>query len=235
MNLRIRMISRMDARQPMLMPMRSHLRGATLVAAAALALALAIPAGSARAAILPLDPTVSDAGNGTFIWSYSAKLSVGSQIQTGDSFTINDFAGLVSGGLTLPSGWSVAVENTSTLPPGVSLIVPDDPNIGNLRFVYTGPTTIVNSSPDASLALGIFSATSTVNDNLVHFSSSVYQNHDNSNPTGPVATGQGPVRTPTLGSPPPPVPEPSAYLLMGIGAVLLSSPFLRRQARLSAE
>lgn len=213
--------------QPRMSALMSVLKPKGWTVAVAAALAVLAAAGPARASILPDEPQVTDAGQGRFIWSYAAGLSAGSQIETGDSFTITDFAGFIAGGVTMPSGWSVAFERTTDLPSGLTLEFADDPNVENLRFVYTGPTTIVSNGPNG-LALGIFSAMSIVGPSQVHYSSTVYINHPAGNIDGPATSGQGVVRTPT-GVTLAPVPEPSSYALMGLGAALLAARARRRR------
>lgn len=172
------------------------------------ALAATIFAGmisaSARADIIMQDPTVTTSGS-NFTWSYPVVLTTNTQIQTGDFFVLYDFNGYVPGSIFAPANWSATAQLTTTPPPGISPLAPDNATVFNLRFEYTGTTTIVNSS-GSSLALGNFGATSTLSQPTAGLFAA--QTHDNTFPSL-LAVNQGFVAVP--------VPEPATFVMAGIG------------------
>lgn len=127
----------------------------------AAAVALVASVGSAQAGLLPVSVTVQpEAGN--FRWTYSVVLPTDMKLQSGNYFTIYDFAGYVGGSGTVsstspdPSFSQYWTMSTSPLGPTPDRLNPqDDPAIGNLTFTYTGPTI-----PSGQLTLGNFAATS---------------------------------------------------------------------------
>jgi hypothetical protein len=185
--------------------------GATLLAGALGVGFVGAVAPSARAAIVPLDPNIS--GGGPFTFTYQSNLSVNSQVQEGDFFTIYDFAEYSPASIFAPTGWSAIAELVSAPPPGVALLDPDDPAQFNLRFVRTG-TTIINTDPLQEIDLGDFGAVSLNNQTRIDVSA--YRNHDNSNPGGNPATGQNAVIVPQV------IPEPTSLAALGAGLVLLT-------------
>ena len=131
------------------------------VAAAATGVAVAMTSGSANAGLLPVSVTVQpEAGN--FRWTYSVVLPTNMQLQSGNYFTIYDFAGYQAGSGTVtatspdPSFSKFWTLSTSLLGPTPDRLNPqDDPNLTNLTFTYTGPTI-----PSGQMTLGNFSAVS---------------------------------------------------------------------------
>jgi len=95
-------------------------------------------------------------------FNYHADLvesSVNSQIQTGDFFTIYDFAGFIPGSTLQPANWTFAstLVGLTPLVPGPPVVLPaDDPLLPNLTWVYTG-TAPITTPPTL---LGSFSAES---------------------------------------------------------------------------
>lgn len=122
---------------------------ARLVAVAAVAVA---GIGSASAGLLPTSVTVTpEAGN--YRWTYAIVLPTDMKLQSGNYFTIYDFAGYVPGGDFAPDGWTVSALSSGTTPP---LVNPsDDAGLVNLTFTYTGPVI-----PSGQLGLGNFWAIS---------------------------------------------------------------------------
>ena len=84
------------------------------------------------------------------------------QLQSGNYFTIYDFAGYVpgTGTVTAPgvgtstSNWTITSSNSGVTPSG--LTPTDNSSVPNLTFTYNGPTI-----PSGQLTLGNFSADST--------------------------------------------------------------------------
>ena len=116
--------------------------------------ALLLGSGSlARADIIPEVSTVTPNGS-NFTWTYTAALTNDETLQSGNFFTIYDFAGFVSGTNFQPANWVFSSANVGVTPPRVTPT--DNPNIPNLTFTYTGPN--VGPGP---VDLGLFGADST--------------------------------------------------------------------------
>ena len=114
---------------------------ARLFAVAAVA---ALSGGSASAGLLPVSVTVQpEAGN--FRWTYSVVLPTDMKLQSGNYFTIYDFAGYKTGSGMVTSAspdpsfsqyWKLS---TAKLGPTPDRLNPqDDPTIANLTFTYSG-------------------------------------------------------------------------------------------------
>ena len=109
--------------------------------------------GLARADIIPEVSTVTPNGS-NFTWTYSASLTNDETLQSGNFFTIYDFAGYVSGTNFQPANWVFSSANVGVTP---SRVTPtDNPSIPNLTWTYTGPN--VGPGP---VDLGLFGADST--------------------------------------------------------------------------
>jgi hypothetical protein len=193
---------------------------ARLMVAAAAVVGLA--GGSAQAGLLPTSVNVfPEAGN--YRWQYAIVLPTDMKLQTGNYFTIYDFAGLVEGSVIGPdANWAVTVQNTGAIPP---LLKPtDDPNIPNLVFRYNGPTI-----PAGQLGLGNFMATSVFGKETtkeVSFTAETNRTSDGLRDSN-ITTTDAPSGTQT--PPPPGVPEPATLLLAGLGLPLLGLARLRRK------
>jgi hypothetical protein len=157
-----------------------------------------------------LDSTNPSGSNTQF--NYSASISNGDSIVSGNNFTVYDFTGYVTGSVTAPTGWSASVGNT-TPPPNVLLSHGDDPALPNLTFTYNGSAPIAGSATVTG-----FSALS--NDNLP------LSTKDFVGVSGAVGQGLvntvGDVQVPgILGLPSPaPAPEPSSLVSVGTGLLL---------------
>lgn len=109
--------------------------------------------GLARADIIPNLSTVTPNGS-NFTWTYTAALTNDETLQSGNFFTIYDFAGYVSGTNFQPANWVFSSANVGVTP---SRVTPtDNPSIPNLTWTYTGPN--VGPGP---VDLGLFGADST--------------------------------------------------------------------------
>lgn len=184
----------------------------------ALGVALIGPLSDVRAGLLPTSVTVTPEG-GKFRWTYAIVLPTDSQLQTGNYFTIYDFAGFQAGSNSQPDGWSFSSAVKGPIPPGVD--PEDSPDLPNLHWVYTGPTTTVGQ-----VGLGNFWALSDYDAST----DSWFTARTNRVSDGRVDTNitETTVPVPTAGPPVPSVPEPATLALAGLGLPLVG---LARWAR----
>jgi hypothetical protein len=189
---------------------------ARLLAAAVAVVGLA--GGSAQAGLLPTSVTVfPEAGN--YRWQYAIVLPTDMKLQSGNYFTIYDFAGLVDGTVVPPdANWTVSTDS-GRVPP---LLNPtDDPNIPNLTFTYRGPVI-----PAGQIGLGNFMATSTFGERTeVSFTAETNRTSDGLKDSN-ITTTDAPVGEIID---PPGVPEPATLLLAGLGLPLLGLARLRKK------
>jgi hypothetical protein len=160
--------------------------------------------------------------NGTdYTWTYAADLGPdeGVGFSTPSYFTIYDLAGL-NGVISMPSGWTYTEQLTGVTPSTVT--VPDNPDIENVTFDYTGSSLagpqplgdFVITSVDGAQTAGVFS----------------YQTGISpiGGPISPqddiVDQGSGSVAVPTALT-----PEPKLGLLMALGVALLGLATRRRR------
>jgi hypothetical protein len=158
-----------------------------------------------------------DAGN--YRWQYAIVLPTDMKLQSGNYFTIYDFAGLVEGSVVTPDGnWTASVQNVGTTP---TLLNPtDDASIPNLVFTYNGPTI-----PAGQIGLGNFMASSTFGEmKEVSFTAETNRTSDGLKDSNITTTDAptGMVVNPT-------VPEPATLLLAGLGLPLLGLAKLRKK------
>ena len=172
------------------------------------AAAAAAAAGTSAAGLLPTQVTVQpDTGN--FRWTYAIVLPTDMKLQSGNYFTVYDFAGYVPGTAAGPdANWSVSVQNTGVTDPLLNPI--DDAGVPNLVFRYTGPTV-----PAGQLGLGNFVAFSSFEARKdTSFTAQTNRTSDGlldaNITTTDAPTGQIIIN-------PPGVPEPATLLLAGLG------------------
>lgn len=194
----------------------------TLIARLFTLAVLAALAGPATAGLLPVSVTVQpEAGN--FRWTYSVVLPTDMKLQSGNFFTIYDFAGYVPGSATVSSTspdssfvdfWSVSATNVGPTPNRLN--PQDDPNTTNLTFRYNGPTI-----PSGQLTLGNFSATSMFGTTQDSFFTATNPRAADGQIDSNITSTLSP-RSPTPEEPGPiATPEPATLLLAGLGLPLV--------------
>jgi hypothetical protein len=184
-------------------------------------LVLGLFAVRTEAGLLPVSATAqSDSGN--LRYTYGVVLTSDSTMQTGDYFTVYDFAGFVEGSNVQPENFAFSSGLTSGTPGGITAT--DDPAKMNLTWTYTGTDTLTGQ-----IGLGNFSAISTNQESNTStaFTGTTHRQVDglvDSNIT--LTAGPGDV------TPPPPagVPEPASMALVGIGLPLVGFFYRRRRA-----
>lgn len=99
--------------------------------------------GTAQADIIPSFQGVTNLGGGVYQFDYTADVTVNQRLETGDYFTIYDFADVL--GAVAPIDWTWSVQNLG-LTPG-KVLPDDDAALPNVTFVYLGATPIIGPSP----------------------------------------------------------------------------------------
>lgn len=171
-------------------------------------IALGLLAGPAVAGLLPVHVDKSPEGV-NYRYTYGIQLQSGAVLNSGDYFTIFDFAGLKAGTNTQPAGFEFSSSMTGRTPARLS---PDDDSaISNLTWTYTG------AGAKGEKDLGEFSAVSqyglTVEDSFTGQSHRQIDGHLNGNITD--------TQVPVPQAPNSFVPEPSSLILCALGLPML--------------
>ncbi len=182
-----------------------------------------------KAGLLPVSVSIQpDAGN--YRWTYSVVLPTDMKLQSGDYFTIYDFAGYVDGtGKVLsPHPDDSAAANwefsTAKLGPTPDRLNPgDNPEIDNLSWKYNGPTI-----PVGKLTLGNFTAISMFGESQISFFTATNPRALNGEIDNNITETLTPIGMDT--PPTPGVPEPTTLALAGLGLPLVGAArWLRRK------
>ncbi len=108
------------------------------------AIALLTVIGSVRADIIPTFVGGTPDGNNT-IWTYTINITADQNATTSDFFTIYDFGSIVPGSNTQPIDWTFSSLLTGVTPSQTN--PPDDPNVFNLTWTYTGASALPSGGP----------------------------------------------------------------------------------------
>ena len=137
--------------------MKKAMRRLWVAGISALGVAAFINSASANSIYAPAPPTVTPVGS-LFKWDYSVVVTQGSEVVSGDAFTIYDFAGF-AGAFVIPAGWSLDATNPNA--PDYAFqtrATTDNPTVTDFQLHYTGPTV---GSTASDTALGTFAFMST--------------------------------------------------------------------------
>lgn len=190
---------------------------------------------SARAGIIPVSVSVLSEGN-NFRWTYSIVLPGSMKLQTGDYFTIYDFAGYQAGSANVSAtgpdasyaaNWNFSSANTGPTP---ALLNPSDSAaIANLTWTYNGQTIDM----PGQITLGNFAATSVFGDSTTGSSYLTARNSRSSDGVVDANITETVVPTGTV-TDPVGTPEPATLALAGLGLPLIGIARLRRRMKTAA-
>jgi hypothetical protein len=180
---------------------------------------LALSSLSSAAVLVTLN-SGQPTGAGPFSWAYDAQLVAGTnggELDSGDFFTIYDVGGITGASdVSAPAHWTITTQLLGIDPPNVA--PPDDPNILNVTFTYTG-TQILTSGSDVDLATGAFFVIASA-DNFSFTGFQASQSH--TQPSHVEDSVSSSITVPGNAT-----PEPTTLLLVGAG--LTAFGFVRRR------
>jgi hypothetical protein len=102
----------------------------------------------------PNPPTITPVGL-TYRWDYQVIVSQGSEVRSGDGFTIYDFGGFGGVAGSLPGGWALNASQTNAPDyPFETRATTDNAAIIDLILTYSGATV---GSTSSNISLGTFS------------------------------------------------------------------------------
>lgn len=174
----------------------------------------------ARAGLLPQLVGSPTADGSNYRFTYNVDIPASNLMKTGDSFTIYDFAGYVSGSVIPPSAdWKVSVTNTTLLP---GFTVQDNPTLPNLTFIYQpNPSSTTLTGSFTFSALSQFGTVFNPPDDSLQFNAaSTVHLAGHSGVEEALTT----VAVPTAQS-----PEPATLTLLALGLPLLTVLYVRRR------
>jgi hypothetical protein len=168
-----------------------------------------INSAAANTIFAPNPPTITFIDANHHRWDYDVIVSQGSEVRSGDGFTIYDFAGFRGVGSALPAGWTLNASQTNAPDyPFETRASTDNAAITDLILSYSGPTT---GNADANTELGTFSFISAFNLRANSF----FESSDHTIFNGVAQTDNHNTQVPTG------VPEPAAMWVMGVVGVML--------------
>src|SRR4051812_1436637 len=165
---------------------------------------LTVMIASARADLIPSYISATP-DNGNTIFSYTLNITVDQNAMAGDYFTIYDFGDFIQGSNVQPQGWTFSFQSIGITPGDT--IPPDDPQVSNLTWTWTGDT--IHGDTPAGSNIGLFSVTvAGLRPNLQngYFAGQGTRSGD------PLNTKIGNVGLIVI---PTPIPEPSTLALIG--------------------
>lgn len=163
---------------------------------------------SAHADIIPSFTGTSISGTNT-VWGYQIDITSEQTVTAGDFFTIYDFGPFVADSNSQPSGWSFSFSLAGPTPAGVN--PPDNPNILNLTWTYTGSSSLIGTGigPFSVMTAGAQpSPAPTMNSYFAAQGTRLSGPH-----AGTKVNNVGRIPVPTA------IPEPSSLSLIGLGAL----------------
>lgn len=197
--------------------------------------ALLAAASGAQASLIPTlrDGAPADLGSSVFAYSYDATLASDAGLQTGNFFTIYDFANFfgVSG---TPANFTFSTANVGVTPGNV--VPDDDPALINITFTYTGPDLNYdqNSANNSELNFSPFVIRSRSDiAGLDSFTSLTVKNDGpaRGTPIGTVGQVEVPLLSGGSGSF---VPEPASWAMLVAGFGIVGGSMRRRRPTVAA-